>query len=272
MLIHALSTEMIDLTSKIDADVPGKAITTKPLATPFSRRGHLTWTAALLLVFCTQVSALTLTTEEYPPFNFSTDGGKTITGSSSDLMREIMKRNGTSGTITLYPWSRAFRMALNDKNTCVYSTTRTEAREKQFKWVGPLVPSTWVLFAKGNSPLHANNLDELKSYRIGGYQGDAKAAFLKERGFTVEETINEEQNIKKLNAGRIDLWAATSEYGPWYAEKFNIKIKPILAFQEVFMYAACNRAMADEDIERMNAALKAIKADGSYGRIMDAYR
>ena len=263
---------MIDPKSITDAAEPGKSIITKTRPTPPCHGWLLKWLTGFLLVFCSQVSALTLTTEEYPPFNFSTDGGKTISGASSDLMREIMKRSGTTATITLYPWNRAFRMALNDKNTCVYSTTRTEAREKQFKWIGPLVPSTWVLFARENSPLQANTLEELKSYRVGGYQGDAKAAFLKERGFTVEETINEEQNIKKLNAGRIDLWAATSEYGPWYAEKFNIKIKPILAFQEVFMYAACNITVADEDIERMNAALKAIKADGSYGRIMDSYR
>jgi len=228
----------------------------------------------LLLLLCclsTPIWALTLTTEEYPPLNFSPDNGVTVSGSSTDLMREIMRRSGLTGTISIYPWQRAFNMALNIKEGCVFSTTRTEAREHQFKWVGPLSTTRWVLFAKADSSIQAKTLDELRPYTIGGYQGDAKALFLIEKGFKVDEAINEDQNFKKLNAGRISLWAAGSDNGPWYAKKLNIKIKPVLVFNEVRLYAACNPAISDADITRMNEALKAIKADGTYNRIIKAY-
>jgi polar amino acid transport system substrate-binding protein len=230
------------------------------------------WLIAFLPFVAFQAGALTLTTEEYPPLNFTTDGGKTVSGLATDVMREVIKRTGIKATISLYPWQRSYKEAQDDKDTCVYSTTRTDAREKLFKWVGPLAPSTWILFAKADSAINIKTLDEAKKFKIGGYQGDAKAAFLKEKGLTLDEAMNDEQNIKKLDAGRIDLWAATSGIGPWMAKNSGIKIKPILSFQEVQMFAACNLSMPDADISKMNDAIKAIKADGTYEKIIKAYQ
>ena len=227
---------------------------------------------ALLSLFSVQAMALTLTTEEYPPFNFSKDGGKTITGSSTDVMNEVLKRTGIKATIAIYPWERAYKAAQEDKTTCVYSTTRTEAREKLFKWVGPLVSDSWVLYAKADSPIAIGSLEDAKKYAIAGYQGDAKTAFLKEKGFKVEETIKDEQNVKKLEAGRVDLWVAGNISGPWIAKTNGVKVKPVFTVKEVQMYAACNVAMPDADVASMNEAIKAIKADGTYDKFLKAYQ
>jgi len=230
------------------------------------------WLLAVLSLVSVQAGALTLTTEDYPPFNFSTDGGKTMTGSASDVMNEVLKRTGIKATMSLYPWERAYKAAQDDKDTCVFSATRTEAREKLFKWVGPLASDSWTLYAKPDSTITAKTLDDVKQYTIGGYQGDAKAIFLKGKGLKVDETMKDEQNVKKLDAGRIDLWAASSSVGPWVAKNNNVKIKPIVSFQDVQLYAACNLGMADADIAKMNEAVKAIKADGTLDKFTKAYQ
>ena len=232
------------------------------------------WIVALLAVASAQAGAqtITLTTEDYPPFNFSTDGGKTMTGSATDVMNEVLKRTGIKATISLLPWERAYNDALKNKDTCVYSATRTEAREKLFKWVGPLAADSWTLFAKQDSTITAKSLDDVKKYTIAGYQGDAKTLFLKEKGLKVEEAMNDAQNGKKLDAGRVDLWAASSSVGPWVAKSNNIKIKPVIAFQDVQLYAACNLGMADADIAKMNDAVKAIQADGTFEKFSKAYK
>ena len=230
------------------------------------------WLLAFLALASAQAGALTLTTEDYPPFNFSTDGGKTMTGSASDVMNEVLKRTGIKATISLYPWERAYKAAQDDKDTCVFSATRTEAREKLFKWVGPLAADSWTLYAKPDSTITAKTLDDVKQYTIGGYQGDAKAIFLKGKGLKVDETMKDEQNVKKLEAGRIDLWAASSSVGPWVAKNNNVKIKPVVSFQDVQLFAACNLAMPDADIAKMNEAVKAIKADGTLDKFTKAYQ
>ena len=230
------------------------------------------WLIGVLILTPIYASALTLTTEDYPPFNFSADGGKTMTGSASEVMNEVLKRTGIKATMSIYPWERAYKAAQDDKETCVFSATRTEAREKLFKWVGPLAADSWTLYAKPDSTITAKTLDDVKKYTIGGYQGDAKAIFLKGKGLKVDETMKDEQNVKKLDAGRIDLWAASSSVGPWVAKNNNVKIKPIISFQDVQLFAACNLAMPDADIAKMNDAIKAIKSDGTYDKILKNYQ
>lgn len=226
---------------------------------------------ALAAFFSAQAMALTFTTEEYPPLNYSSEEGKKISGYATDLVREMLDRTGIKATISVYPWKRAYQMALFNKETCVYSTTRTEARENLFKWVGPVAIDHWVVFAKADSNIKVSTFDDLKKLKVGAYQGDAKAIFLKSKGIVTDEAINEELNAKKLAIGRMDVWVSGSASGPWVARSLGIKIKPIFAIQEVHMYLACNPAIPDSEIAIMNQAIKAIKADGTYDKFLKSY-
>ena len=224
-----------------------------------------------LAVFSAQAMALTFTTEEYPPLNYSFDEGQKIAGYATDLVREMLGRTGIDATITVFPWKRAYQMALVNRETCVYSTTRTEARENLFKWVGPVATDHWVVFAKAGSKIKITTLDDLKKLKVAAYQGDAKAIFLKSKGITPDEAVNEKLNARKLEAGRVDAWVSGSASGPWVARDQGIKIKPIFAIQEVHMYLACNPAVSDNEIAIMNEAIKAIKADGTYDKFLKSY-
>ena len=230
------------------------------------------WAVAALLLASVDTLAMTFTTEDLPPFNFTIDGGVTMTGSASDVVNEMLKRSGLKARIVLHPWQRAYKMALDNEDVCVYSTVRTEARENLFKWVGPVATDNWVVFAKAGSNVSITELDDLKRLKVGAYQGDAKAAFLRSRGIAADEAIREELNAKKLDAGRLDVWVAGSMTGPWMAKTFGVKIKPIFAIQQVQMYLACNLAVPDGEIVRMNDAVKSIKADGSFDRFVQSYQ
>ena len=229
---------------------------------------------AMLAVVCApHASALTLLAEDFPPLNYSNDGGQTVIGASTDLLREALHRSGTRASIEMHPWRYAYKQALEAKDTCVFSTSRTETREPLFKWVGPLSQSQWVLYARADSPIRpTDSLATLKSYVVGGYQGDARTLYLKEQGFTVDEAQTEQQSLKKLEARRVDLWSATSNSGPWNAKQLGIAIKPIIAYREgQASYAACNLSVPDELIARLNAALSAMRADGTQKRLQDPY-
>ena len=229
--------------------------------------------AMLALVCAPHAGALTLLTEDFPPLNYSTDGGQTVVGASTDLLREALRRTGTRASIELHPWRYAYKQALDAKDTCAFSTSRTEARESLFKWVGPLSQSQWMLYARADSPIRPmDSLEALKAYVVGGYQGDARTLYLKEQGVTVDEAQTEQQSLKKLEARRVDLWSATSNSGPWNAKQLGIAIKPIIAYREgQASYAACNLSVPDELIARLNAALSAMRADGTTERLIAPY-
>ena len=56
------------------------------------------------------------------------------------------------------------------------------------------------------------------------------------------------------------------------AKAANVKIKPVLSFKEVELYLACNPGMPDADTNKMNDAVKAIKADGTLDKFIKAYQ
>jgi len=216
--------------------------------------------------------SLILTTEEAPPFNYSTDGGKTVIGSATEAIHEMFKRVKMGYTIAMYPWIRAIDMARTNKDTCVFSTTRTEEREKRFSWVGPVAQSDWVFFAKADSTIKLNTLDDARKFKIGGYRDDALALYLKGLKFAIDEAYYDEQNVKKLEGGRIDLWATGSQNGPFFAGKTNTKIKPLLSFKKTELYLACNLSVAAETIAKLNATLQAMAKDGTTAAINKKYQ
>lgn len=59
-----------------------------------------------LLALLSQAAPLQLYTEEYPPVSFSANGR--AEGMASELVRELLKRLGESGEISVVPWARGY--------------------------------------------------------------------------------------------------------------------------------------------------------------------
>lgn len=226
----------------------------------------------ILASSCAWAGGLTLTTEDAPPYNYTNDAGKTILGSATEVVHELFKRANITYTIGMYPWVRAIDMAKSQKDTCVYSTTRTEEREKSFAWVGPVAPNDWVLFAKADSAIKLASVEDARKYKVGGYRGDAVTLYLQEQKFVIDEAINDDQNAQKLDAGRIDLWATGNLGGPFVANKMKTKIKPLLTLKKTELYLACNTGVAPGIINKLNATLQAMEKDGTMERINKKYQ
>lgn len=227
----------------------------------------------LLWAFCVSASAqsLRVLTEDYPPFNMPDSKGQ-VTGMATDVVRELFKRAGISYSIELQPWIRAFNTAVLEHNTCVYSTTRSDNREHQFKWIGPLVENPWVLYAGPASPKDIYDLEGVRRYKVGGYGGDAVAQFLIARGFNVELTPNDSLNARKLLLGRIDFWATGKYLGHSLIKREKLsQLKPVLVFNTAFMYLACNPSIQDQTVNHLNGLLLGMQQDGFMARTSKHY-
>jgi polar amino acid transport system substrate-binding protein len=199
--------------------------------------------------------------------------GTRVTGSATDKVREALGRAGVAYTIEMLPWKRAYSSAMQRADGCVYSTTRTPEREKQFKWVGPTDEGEWVLFARADHRFHLESLEDARKLRIGTYNGDARDAYLRARGFLVDPAPNDSINPQKLILKRIDLWAAGLRRGSPYLEVSGYagRIVPVLTFNRVKLYLACNPAVPDATIDKLNSAFEAMNRDGAARRIEHMY-
>jgi polar amino acid transport system substrate-binding protein len=199
--------------------------------------------------------------------------GTQVRGIGADTVREIMARAGIDHTIELLPWKRAYAAALERSDACVFSTTRTPERESLFKWIGPIGEADWVLMARADRKLRLNSLEDARGYRIGTYNGDARDQYLRARGFNVDPAPNDMLNPRKLMADRIDLWAASIRRGSTALSRMGYadKVAPVLVFNHIRTYLACNRAVPDTLTARMNATLEAMHRDGTVRRIVHRY-
>jgi len=210
--------------------------------------------------------ALDITTEDNAPFNYL-DANRKVTGISTEIVQELGRRAGIPMKIQVMPWTRAYQVAIDSADTCVYSTTRLPEREALFKWVGPLSTNKWALFAKSGFSKRLGTLDDARSYRIGGVSMDAKAMYLKSLGFTNFDLVGDDNlNLAKLMAGRIDLWISG-----FYKNKGTKNIKPVLVVREVEYHLACNLKTPDATITALNQTLQTLQKEGFVKAVSDRY-
>ncbi len=215
---------------------------------------------------------LTLTTENYPPFNMQEPSTRRIVGISTDIVRELMVRAKVKYRMKFLPWQRAYDMALNETDTCVFSTTITEERKPLFKWVGPLVGNDWVFFGRAGTGIEINSLDDAREYTVGGYKGDAVAIYLEQQGFNLDLAAHDDVNPKKLQARRFELWASGNHLGPFLAAQAGVAITPLFTFRETQMGIACNRSVEDDLIGQLNTILEDLRAEGALNEIAARYQ
>lgn len=215
---------------------------------------------------------LHITTEHSPPSSMRGDDG-VITGRATEKVRALLERSGTAYRIEQLPWKRAFMMAQTRAHTCVYSTSRTPEREALFKWIGPTDEAEWQFWGRADHTFPLNTLDDARKLRIGTYLGDARDEYLRSRGFHVDAVSNDLVNPQKLLLNRIDLWAVAIRNGgagPGQQD-WTGKVVPLMVFHHVQVYLACNRAMPDQQVDKLNAALAELRRDGTLARIDRKY-
>lgn len=237
---------------------------------------------AVVFLFCgaslARAEALVLLTENLAPFNMSVNGsnfakGEGVSGISADILRAVCQRAEVEcQQILRFPWQRVYQQTLEDGGYGLFSTARTQEREALFKWVGPIATNHWVLLARGDSPIQLANLQDAARYRIGGYKGDAKTQFLLDRGLSVQTTLRDNENARKLDKGQIDLWVTSEQAGRYMARQEGIdNLRVVQRLHAAELYLALNRQTPTELVQKLQTALDALRAEGVLQAIETRY-
>ena len=198
--------------------------------------------------------------------NYVKDGE--LVGPSVEIVQEIQRRVGSHAEIQVYPWARAYKMALEEENVVLFSTTRTKAREKIFKWVGPLATKRDILVGKKDSQIKIVSLDDAKNVgRIGTLREDTREILLKRQGFTNLEPVSDEQlNAKKLALGRIDLWAYKIPGLRTVCDLAGVdhnELVEVYHLREINVGIAFSKKTSDKIVKKWQTAFNGMKSDGT---------
>jgi polar amino acid transport system substrate-binding protein len=226
------------------------------------------------MLWCPLLGAVSLVTEDYPPFNRVNPKNGEVTGLSTEKVQELMRRAGEKYTLSAYSWSNAVQLTQNNLNTCVFSTARTPARENLYKWVGPLAINNWMIFGRADDERKPKNLDDLRPFVIGSYRNDAVGEYFSVRGYTTELAGSEAENPRKLLYGSFDFWATGELMGKDLLKQQGLSklIVPLFAFTQTDLYLACHPEMSQDKVDRWNQILRDMEKDGASSAIEKKYK
>ena len=234
-------------------------------------------------LFASQNQDIKVYTEDYPPYNMKIDGK--LKGLSVDVFKAVLKDMGSKQSIkdVIHTnWSRAYGTVKKEKNvnTMVFSTTRTESREKLFKWVGPISTSTIGLIALKNKKIIIKNDNDLKKYNIAVVLKDIGQLILDEKNLDKNNIkITRGKNavlaaFKKLEKNQADMFAYETKASFGVVKKDGIKknnYEVVHVLRKGDLYFAFNKNTDDKIIKKWQTSLDKIKANGTYAKILKKY-
>jgi polar amino acid transport system substrate-binding protein len=231
---------------------------------------------AVFLLFAQSLPAdvLTILTENLPPLNYVKDG--VLVGSAVEIVKEIQKRVGSNAQIQVYPWARAYKMALEEENIILFGMTRTKVRQDKFNWIGPIARKRDILVAKKGSGVEIKSLEDAKKVEhIGTLRDDTKEEFLKSQGFTnLVPTNDDQRNAKKLVLGRIDLWATKK---PGLKTICNLagvnyhEIEEVYSMRELDISIVVSKKTSDAIVQQWKNAFNEMLTDGTFKQIQEKW-
>jgi len=209
-------------------------------------------------------------TEENPPFN-GVRNGKPY-GFAVDVVREILDRLGRSESVEVLPWARAYHFLETEPDVFLFSTMRTRQREDLFHWIGPLQVVEWGLYARKDNPESVRSLEAARSVgRIGATRKTAEAQYLRSLQFENIEISNSfEANLRKLLAGRVDLWV---HFEPGLSELFEKvgaaadSVRREVLIGRRYLYIAASDKTSATTVNRWRGAFQDMIEDGTFEKL-----
>ncbi|OGB52640.1 MAG: hypothetical protein A2496_15620 [Burkholderiales bacterium RIFOXYC12_FULL_60_6] len=202
--------------------------------------------------------------------------GDRVIGAATEVVEKTLQSAGlTDFKIKIYPWARAYDMALKEPDVLIYLIARTPVREPQFKWAGEIMKIQYHLYRlRVRTEVDVKTLDEAKKYTIGVMRDDVRHQYLQSKGFTrLVVSAQWIDNFNKLIKRQVDLVPLTDDDAATLCTQAHFDcaaLERVLTLDEAStgLYMAYSSLTADETVQKTSIAFDKLKADGMVRKIM----
>lgn len=214
--------------------------------------------------------------EDFPPYSFMAEGE--VVGIATDLLRQICIAAEVQCRIHLYPWARAFRTVLSEKNSLVYSIVMTAERRDQFIWLGPFQTRAVMLYTLPGTDFPVARLRDPGDYRFGAISRDASVTELKEAGVpdSAVDIVNSHDDLMRALLGRRITAVPDTELAlRWYLKTHGLSqqaLTPALQLSDTGgYYFALNPDSDPELVRKMKQGYDAVMKTSAMKEILAHY-
>lgn len=201
-------------------------------------------------------------------------------GIISEIVAEVFKEEGKDYKFEFYPVQRAEKEITDGNAWGSYPYKKTPERESKYLFTDPVVLSATEFFYNktkfDGSKVAYDKLEELKKYTIVGIKGYFYEKALKDAKLNIEWVTTEEEAIKMLEGGRVQLMISPDAGGIYNIKKFfpdeeaNFATlsKPFDPKSPFYIMVSKTYPNSEELVKSFNEGLAKIKQNGKYGEIM----
>ncbi len=237
----------------------------------------LPWLLMLLLAAPASARNYLVLTENLPPVHYEEDGR--VVGIATEVVEEIFRRAGLQPDIRVYPWKRAYQIALRTRDSFIFTINRTPEREKLFKWIGPILQKRTCLFKlRSRRDIRVRTLADVKKYTTAVILGYALTDRLLAEGFAEHRelivTHNKKSQIRVFLSGHADLITGNEYTLAWALrdEGYSMDaVEPVLVMTEKGYYLAANPSVDDQTVQQLQKAADAVWRNGVIPEIINKY-
>ena len=238
-------------------------------------------TCLILFSSFIQAQSVRIVTEKLPPLQIR-QGDGLITGAMADIVHLLLDKAGIDSNIEMLPWARSYQIALEQKNTLIFSMLRGEDREDKFIWVGKLFAiNSYLVALKGRGTYNIQSIDDAKKYSVGSIRQDLAESYLRKHGFIENQNLYLSSDYQvlwqMLYSERTEL--AFTNNIVWRYEIADSMLDPsqidiIYKIPNIAsdLYLAASKGTDEKIISQLRAGLAEIKANGQYQQILHKWR
>lgn len=224
----------------------------------------------LAAAFVTPVRAadtVQLVSTEYPPYMGAAlpNGGITV-----DIVTRAFRRAGYEPIVTFRPWARALDEAKEGQYDGVIFVWRSAEREKWLAFSDALPTNQIGLYKLKADKIAFRTLADLASYTIGVGRGYANPPAFEAAGLRTESAVDDEENLRKLDAHRIDMVLIDRGVAAYLLSSSLAKfsgemewVDPPIEEQIQYLGMPLDRPGYAAKLEAFNRALASLHADGT---------
>ena len=214
-----------------------------------------------------------------PPFQYVDNNA--ITGVFTEAVELMLSNIGENEHIEFMPWNEAQQLTMDEPDIFLMTIIKNKAREKNFRWIGPIVPDQSSLFKlREREDVVINSPSDLNKYKLGCVTGTWGYNYFQSKGIpagniTTVETHS--MSIQNLLLGNVDIIPITGLQLNHQLKMMNrsqddvVQAFPITEFS-TDLYMVTSLKTSDEVYDKYQKAFEAVKNTAAYKKIIEKYR
>lgn len=181
--------------------------------------------------------------------------------------------------VELYPWARAYDLALHEPGVLIYLIARTPAREAHFQWVGEVLRLRYYFYRLATrEDVQIERLDDARPYRLGVMRDDVRQQYLQTLGFPRLVVSGQQQdNFSRLLSGQVDALLLPELDAVHLCQAAGSAcpgLRRLAALEDLDtpLYMAFSATTPAPLVERLREAFDRLKTSGEVARLLEQSR